>query len=91
MGNWLVNAYFIGFFVSLVIFLLTFSGIMREQYVWKKTFWTVPYEDKSDRPAVYGSALFAAAFWPIIWAVTIVVLIMAFLYGCYYYASKKLR
>jgi len=91
MENWWINAYFIGFIVSCVWFLPVFSGVMREQYIWKKTFWTVPYKDKKDRAAVYGAALFAALLWPIAWAVTFIVLIAAFLYGCCYHLIKKLR
>ena len=84
MENWLINAYFIGFIVSCMVFLATVSGIMREQYIWKKTFWTVPYENKKDRAAVYGTALFLALFWPITVAVSIIVIIAVFLYDCWH-------
>lgn len=91
MENWWINAYFIGFIVSCVCFLLVFSGVMRGQYVWKKAFWTVPYETKDDRAAVYGAALFSSLLWPVAWAVTFIVIIVAFLYGCLYHSFKKLR
>ncbi|MBR2620702.1 MAG: hypothetical protein IKC98_07715, partial [Firmicutes bacterium] len=82
MENWWINAYFIGFIVSCVFFLPTFSGVMREQYIWEKTFWTVPYKDKTERASVYAAALLAAFLWPIVWAVTIIVIVVAFLYAC---------
>ena len=91
MENLWINAYFIGFIVSCVIFLFTISGVMRGQYIWKKAFWTVPYKSKEDRSAVYGAALFASLFWPIAWAVTVIVIIAAFFYGGCYYIFKKLR
>ena len=91
MENYWINVYFIGFFVSLVVFLLTISGIMRSQYVWKKTFWTVPYENKNDRAAVYGTALFLAPFWPAVWVFTLFVFVTALLYWCLYHIFKKLR
>lgn len=88
MESWWINAYFICFVVTCVCFLPVFSGVMREQYVWKKTFWTVPYKNRMDRAAVYGAALFASLLWPIAWATTIIVFIAAFLYGCWYFIFK---
>lgn len=91
MENWLVNAYCIGFVAACIIFLLTFSGIVREQYIWRKTFWTVPYTDKRDRAAVYGVALFASFVWPIVLASAIIIVVTVFLYGCLYFVFKNLR
>lgn len=88
MENWWINAYFIGFIVSCVWFLPVFSGIVREQYIWNKAYWTTPYKDKNDRASVYGAALFASFIWPVAWAVTVIVIIAAFLYACWYLIFK---
>lgn len=91
MENWWVNAYFIGCTVTSVWFLLTFSGIVREQYIWERTFWTVPYKDKNDRTAVYSAALVASLFWPVVLITIFVVVMTAFFYWCSYHIFKKLR
>jgi len=91
MANWWVNVYFIGFLVTCVWLLPTLSGIMRRQYIWRKSFWTVPYESKDDRAAVYGTTLFGAFVWPITWVLTILVFIAVFLHACLFRIFKKLR
>lgn len=91
MGNWWVNAYCIGFIVSCVIFLPMFSGIIREHYIWEKAFWIVPYEDKGDRAAAYGTVLFASLLWPVTWAAMLFAIITVLFYWCCYHIFKKLR